>query len=32
MTSQKREVGVGLGLGQSRTWGVGMPGHVGTLI
>jgi hypothetical protein len=32
MTSQKREVGLGLGLGQSRTGGVGRPGHVGILI
>ena len=32
MMSQKHEVGVGLGLGQSRTGGVGRPGHVRTLI
>ena len=32
MTSQKREVGVGLGLGQGRTGGVGRSGYVGTLI
>ena len=32
MTSQKREVGVLLGLGQSRAGGVGRPGHVRTLI
>ena len=30
MTSQKREVGVG--LGQSRAGGVGRPGHMRTLI